>query len=533
MIIFVADAFIEHYVGGAELTSEALIDSSLLPCKKVLSSYINEKIMTENKNAFWIFGNFQNLSNSCKVYAIKNLNYSVLEYDYKFCKYRSPEKHIKKAGYCDCSSTIAGKLNSTFIARSKINWWMSEAQKQTYTQQFSFIKGKVLSSVFSKKTLDLIQSLDTNKKNNTWLILNSKSWIKGVDDAIEYAKSNNLKYELVWGLGYEDLLKKLAVSKGLIFLPKAGDTFPRLVIEAKLLGCELILNNNVQHKNEEWFTDRKTCLDYLRSRTRVFWSEVEKYINFIPSENSLDGPKYHIISPFYNAERYIERCIKSIKAQKYNNFQCILIDDLSTDNSLQVAQTAIDNDPRFTIVKKTEKCYALKNISEAIDSSKAEKEDVIILLDGDDWFASGLTLDHLNECYNDNDCWMTYGSYVMYPHGIRGVEPSAYPDEVVKSNTYRQDKWRASHLRTFRKKVWDNIDKKDLKDNQGNFYKMAYDQAIMLPLIEMSGDRCKYLDKILHIYNKENPLNVDKIKALEQIKAANEIRSKKPYERLA
>jgi hypothetical protein len=61
---------------------------------------------------------------------------------------------------------------------------------------------------------------------------------------------------------------------------------------------------------------------------------------------------------------------------------------------------------------------------------------------------------------------------------------------------------------------------------------MAYDQAIMLPLLEMAGDRCKYIPEILHVYNKENPLNVDKIKTQEQVRTAQEIRSKKPYERL-
>ena len=127
---------------------------------------------------------------------------------------------------------------------------------------------------------------------------------------------------------------------------------------------------------------------------------------------------------------------------------------------------------------------------------------------------------------------MTYGSYVMHPYGVKGPEPSAYPQDIIDNNTYRKDAWRASHLRTFRKKVWDKIDKKDLQDTNGNFYKMAYDQAIMLPLIEMSGDRCKYLEDILHVYNKENPLNVDKIKAQEQVKTAKEIRAKKSYERL-
>ena len=120
----------------------------------------------------------------------------------------------------------------------------------------------------------------------------------------------------------------------------------------------------------------------------------------------------------------------------------------------------------------------------------------------------------------------------MHPYSTLGTEPSEYPQEVIKNNSYRKDKWRASHLRTFRFHVWDRIDKEDFKDKDGEYYKMAYDQAIMLPLIEMSSERCRYIPEVLHVYNKENPLNVDKIKAREQLETANEIRNKNRYERV-
>ena len=246
MIIFVADAFVEHYTGGAELTTEALIDSKLLPGVKVLSETLTPEAMEENKDGkFWVFGNFANLSQECLVYAIKNLNYSVLEYDYKYCTHRSPGKHVEAEGVCNCKDNTRAKLVAMFLKSAKVNWWMSERQMEKYKSQFPFVKGKVLSSVFSEQTLDYIESLDTSVKNEKWIILNSNSWIKGVKDSVNYAKENNLDYELVWGLEYKELLAKLASSRGLIFLPKAGDTCPRLVVEAKLLDCQLVLNENV------------------------------------------------------------------------------------------------------------------------------------------------------------------------------------------------------------------------------------------------------------------------------------------------
>jgi len=205
---------------------------------------------------------------------------------------------------------------------------------------------------------------------------------------------------------------------------------------------------------------------------------------------------------------------------------------MSTDQSAACVEGLIKDDDRFKLIKNEQKNYALKNIAMAIDSSHNEDDDVIILLDGDDWFSSTMVLSRLNEEYSDSDCYVTYGSYIAHPMGWIGPEPSQYPEEVIEGNKFREDRWRASHLRTFRYKMWKNINHDDLKDDHGDYYKMAYDQAIMLPIMEMSSERSVYIPDILHVYNKENPINVDKIKAFEQKNTADEIRRKKKYERI-
>ena len=374
-----------------------------------------------------------------------------------------------------------------------------------------------------------------SKKNDKWIILNSPSWIKGAEDAVEYAKKNNLEYELVWGLKYEDLLEKLANSRGLIFFPKAGDTCPRMVIEAKLLGCELVLNDNVQHKDEEWFSTKESVYEYLSTRPTVFWDQIEKIGDNLgtPQIDSESNIRYHIVVPFYNAANWLSRCIKSIKRQKHGKFICTLIDDVSDDNSYMIAKMMTEGDNRFRIVKNKEKNYALKNIFNALSSKDALAEDVAVLLDGDDWLASSRTLNALNKAYDNEGCWVTYGSYIYHPYGTRGPEPSQYPDDIIKNNSFREDMWRASHLRTFKCHLWDRIKVDDFKDEKGYFYDVSYDQAIMLPLLEMSGDKAKYIDSILHVYNKENPLNVDKIKAQKQSDTAKRIRNKSKYERIS
>ena len=127
---------------------------------------------------------------------------------------------------------------------------------------------------------------------------------------------------------------------------------------------------------------------------------------------------------------------------------------------------------------------------------------------------------------------MTYGTYVYYPLGTVGVEPSEYPTEVISKNSFRSDKWRASHLRTFKHLLWQNLDMRDLQNDNGDYYKTAYDQALMLPLLEMSAERSVYINKIMHVYNRSNPLNVDKTKQQLQFQTAQRIRGKTRYGRI-
>ena len=50
------------------------------------------------------------------------------------------------------------------------------------------------------------------------------------------------------------------------------------------------------------------------------------------------NPKISVIVPVYNAEKYLEQCIKSIQRQTYENIEIILVDDGSTDSSGEICE---------------------------------------------------------------------------------------------------------------------------------------------------------------------------------------------------
>lgn len=295
-IVIVSDLFLEDYVGGAELTTQALVDSCLLDRNsifKLRSSQVNVELLKQGMDKFWIFGNFSQMDPQLIPTIVANLHYSIVEYDYKLCHFRSLEKHYLETGsLCDCHEQPIGKMISAFYFGAAALWWMSEKQRDVYLERFPFLSEKcmpVLSSVFDDATLDRLRTLRSARLPENllgpWLVLGSSSWVKGCDAAKKYCEQNELEHEVVWNVPYVQLLEKLATSQGFVCLPAGADTCPRIAIEAKLLGCALITNENVQHRDEEWFaTDDLDSIDeHLRASKKLFWDATIAQMNSVPS----------------------------------------------------------------------------------------------------------------------------------------------------------------------------------------------------------------------------------------------------------
>jgi glycosyltransferase involved in cell wall biosynthesis len=62
--------------------------------------------------------------------------------------------------------------------------------------------------------------------------------------------------------------------------------------------------------------------------------------------------KISIIVPIYNVENYLERCLNTICKQSYNNLEIILLDDGSSDNSLEIYKRVKDKDSRVKVISQ-------------------------------------------------------------------------------------------------------------------------------------------------------------------------------------
>jgi len=233
---------------------------------------------------------------------------------------------------------------------------------------------------------------------------------------------------------------------------------------------------------------------------------------------------------FWNAEKYIKNCIRTLKSQTDRDFEVYLIDDMSTDNTVEVTKKLIDGDSRFKLIINQEKKFKLRNLDELI--TQFNDEDIVIEIDGDDFLLTSDVVSDIKNIYSDGKVWLTNGSF-MYSDGNSGFSSKCNPETV------RKDVFLFSHLRTWKSFLWKAIPDSYLRDDDGSYFKSAADVAYTFSLLELAGnENYRFLSKLYYVYNAESPYNDHKIGSAtggghrEQERCSNIIRNKSKLNKL-
>lgn len=105
-----------------------------------------------------------------------------------------------------------------------------------------------------------------------------------------------------------------------------------------------------------------------------------------------------VIVPVYNAEKFLERCIRSILAQTHREIELILVDDGSRDGSAAICDEWVLHDPRIRVIHKANAgVSAARN-----DGIEASKGEFIAFCDNDDFYAPGMLARLLEMCLANN-----------------------------------------------------------------------------------------------------------------------------------
>jgi glycosyltransferase involved in cell wall biosynthesis len=129
--------------------------------------------------------------------------------------------------------------------------------------------------------------------------------------------------------------------------------------------------------------------------------------------------RYSIIIPILNVEKYLTKCLESVKNQTFGDFECLLICDDSTDNSTNIAIKFAKEDKRFKLIKKSNTGLSVaRNIG--VQHSNGE---YLLFLDGDDYFELNL-LEILNNETSNNELVRFQVREVYNDHIIEWPEQS-------------------------------------------------------------------------------------------------------------
>jgi glycosyltransferase involved in cell wall biosynthesis len=239
---------------------------------------------------------------------------------------------------------------------------------------------------------------------------------------------------------------------------------------------------------------------------------------------------FSIVIDTCNHEDWIEKCLNTCLTQKYDNYEVILVDAISTDKTYEIAKKYVDEFKNLKVYQNEKRLPQVANFLWLNELSRAGS--IVVSIDGDDWLKNSRVLQKLNDVYNSGEVWMTYGTYEEYPYRDVSFIYQPYPEDVIKNNAFREHRWLASHLRTWRRELLLKIDISEFKREDGEWLDTTGDQAIMFPMLELSGDRSRHIAEVSYVYNVANVTRDGASNEARQTELSNYLRSKKRQTKL-
>lgn len=276
-IVFLSDAFLKNINGGGEICDDCICNSlqEKHDILKLETYKINLNNIDSLKSYFFIISNFTLLSEEVKSFIKNNLNYIIYDHDYKFVVDRNPAKYI--------NFKVPDNLliNIDFYKNAKKIICQSTFQKNIFEVNLNLKNIISIGTNFWKEEdYDIIKNMSNIQKKDFYAVLESPIDHKNTIGSVEYCKNNNLQYELIPPMDYKNFLQCFGKYKGFIFLPKTPETFSRTVLEAKMMNMQVISNNLIGCKKEDWYKkyNGNDLIDFTKQKNQEAYKIFEELI---------------------------------------------------------------------------------------------------------------------------------------------------------------------------------------------------------------------------------------------------------------
>ncbi|SHL65085.1 Glycosyltransferase involved in cell wall bisynthesis [Chryseobacterium carnipullorum] len=200
--------------------------------------------------------------------------------------------------------------------------------------------------------------------------------------------------------------------------------------------------------------------------------------------------KFSILIANYNNGKFFKTCYDSIIAQTYDNWEAIILDDCSTDNSLEVIKGIVGNDPRFKIYENT------KNSGVGVTKNKLielGEGNICGFVDPDDAISPNALLSSITIFKKNSSVVLTYSKFVKCDENLVPIEIPKLTMSVPNNDPYFFNcPVHIVHFVSFRKDVYNQTEKMD------TVMRIAEDQDLYLKMYEKG--KVQFINEAHYLY---------------------------------
>lgn len=214
--------------------------------------------------------------------------------------------------------------------------------------------------------------------------------------------------------------------------------------------------------------------------------------------------KISIIIPVYNTEKYIERCIRSIIFQTYNNLEIICVNDGSTDMSGIILDRLSKEDSRIKVIHQEN-----EGVSVARNTALSEATgDYIGFVDSDDYITADYCEKLSNAFKNEFVDIATCGYYFDFSGEIiKAVNKKKLPEEPMKTVEFLPYIYERDTYNGVAGYLWTRLVKRQILKNDDGSLKISFkkefrnaNDIIFIAEMNLESNFIQYIDKPLYYY---------------------------------
>lgn len=206
-------------------------------------------------------------------------------------------------------------------------------------------------------------------------------------------------------------------------------------------------------------------------------------------------PLVSVIVPVYNASAYLERCINSILQQTYQNIELILVNDGSTDDSLQICRRYARQDSRVSVI---DQCN--RGVSESRNAGMARAKGIYLqFADSDDWLVPTAT-ERMVEKAEQEQCQLVIAPFYRVVGRMLIVNGHIRTEEKISLQDFALQMLMKAPANFYYGVMWNKLYRRDLID----LYKLRCE-----PDITWCEDfifNLHYLQHVQQIYVLQQPV---------------------------